>query len=47
MWKSSKQPRKQRKYIANAPLHIKIKLTGVNLAKELRKKYQKRSIPLR
>lgn len=46
-WKSSKQPRKQRKYIANAPLHIKMKLTGVNLSKELRKKYQKRSIPLR
>ena len=46
-WKSSKQPRKQRKYIANAPLHIKMKLTGVNLSKELRKKYQKRSVPLR
>jgi len=46
-WKSSKQPRKQRKYIANAPLHIKMKLVGVNLSKELRKKYQKRSIPLR
>lgn len=47
MWKSSKQPRKQRKYIANAPLHIKMKLMGVNLSKELRKKYQKRSVPLR
>ena len=47
MWKSSKQPRKQRKYIANAPLHIKRKLMGVNLSKELRKKYQKRSVPLR
>ena len=46
-WKSSKQPRKQRKYLANAPLHIKRKLVGVNLSKELRKKYKKRSIPLR
>jgi len=46
-WKSSKQPRKQRKYVANAPLHIKMKLVGVNLSKELRKKYQKRSVPLR
>ena len=46
-WKSSKQPRKQRKYVANAPLHIKMKLAGVNLSKELRKKYQKRSVHLR
>jgi large subunit ribosomal protein L24 len=46
-WKSSKQPRKQRKYLANAPLHIKKKLMGVNLSKELRKKYHKRSIPVR
>ena len=47
MWKSSKQPRKQRKYLANAPLHIKRKLMSMNLSKELRKKYQKRSTPLR
>jgi len=46
-WKSSKKPRKQRKYLANAPLHIKKKLISANLSKELRKKYQKRSIPLR
>ncbi len=46
-WKSSKQPRKQRKYLANAPLHIKRKLMNANLSKELRKKYNKRSIPLR
>ena len=42
-WKSSKQPRKQRKYSANAPLHLKRKLLSVNLSKELRKKYGKRS----
>ena len=46
-WKSSKQPRKQRKYIANAPLHIKRKLLNVNLIKELRKKYGKRNIEVR
>jgi large subunit ribosomal protein L24 len=46
-WKASKQPRKQRKYTANAPLHIKRKLLGVNLSKELRKKYSKRNIPVR
>ncbi len=46
-WKSSKQPRKQRKYAANAPLHLKRKLLSVNLSKELRKKYGKRNIPLR
>jgi len=46
-WKSSKQPRKQRKYTANAPLHIKKKLVSVNLSKDLRKKYGKRNIPVR
>ncbi len=46
-WKASKQPRKQRKYAANAPLHIKKKLLNVNLSKELRKKYNKRSIVVR
>ena len=46
-WKSSKQPRKQRKYRANAPLHIKKKLLNVNLSKDLRNKYKKRNIPVR
>ena len=46
-WKGSKLPRKQRKYRANAPLHIKRKLVSANLSKELRKKYGKRSFPLR
>jgi len=46
-WKSSKQPRKQRKYSANAPLHLRKKFLSVNLSKELRKKYAKRNIPLR
>lgn len=46
-WQSSKQPRKQRKFIANAPLHIKHKFLSANLSKELRKKYGKRSLPVR
>ena len=46
-WKSSKQPRKQRKYRAEAPLHVKHKLVSANLSKELRKKYGRRSFPLR
>ena len=46
-WKSSKQPRKQRKYLANAPMHLKIKNLGVNLSKELRKKYTMRNTIIR
>ena len=46
-WKGSKQPRKQRKYTANAPLHIKRKLLSVNLSKELRKEHKIRNIPVR
>jgi len=46
-WKGSKQPRKQRKYLAKAPLHIKRKLLSVNLSKDLRKKYGKRNIVVR
>jgi len=46
-WKSSKQPRKQRKYLAKAPLHIKKNFLGSNLSKELRIKYKKRSLSVR
>ena len=46
-WKSSKQPRKQRKFVANAPLHIKHRFLSANLSKDLRKKYAKRNLPLR
>ncbi len=46
-WKSSKQPRKQRKYLANAPLNVKRKFVSVSLSKELRKKHGKRNIPVR
>ncbi len=46
-WKKSKQPRKQRKYRANAPLHIRKKFVSASLNKELRKKHGKKSIPIR
>ena len=45
-WTSSKQPRKQRKYLAHAPLHIRHKMVSAHLSKELRKKYGKRNIPI-
>jgi len=46
-WKASKQPRKQRKYKANAPLHLKAKFVNVNLAKPLRKSVGKRNIQIK
>jgi len=46
-WVGSKQPRKQRKYKANAPTHIRRNLMSSNLSKDLRKKYGKRSFPIR
>ncbi|MEK6844882.1 MAG: 50S ribosomal protein L24 [Nanoarchaeota archaeon] len=46
-WKASKHPRKQRKYRANAPLHLRKKFVNVNLSKELRKKQNKRSIQIK
>lgn len=42
-WKSSTQPRKQRKYTYNAPLHVSGKFLSAHLSKELRTKYGKRS----
>ncbi|RLJ09647.1 MAG: 50S ribosomal protein L24 [Candidatus Aenigmatarchaeota archaeon] len=46
-WISSVQPRKQRKYRYNAPLHIRHKLVSAHLSKELRERYGKRSLPVR
>ena len=45
-WKSSTRPRKQRKYIYNAPLHIRQKLMHVHLAKDLRVKYGTRNVQI-
>ncbi len=46
-WKSSAQPRRQRKYRYNAPLHIKQKFMHVHLSSELRKKHHLRNIQVR
>jgi large subunit ribosomal protein L24 len=46
-WKRSVQPRKQRKYRHNAPLHIKQKFISAHLSKDLRKKHNKRNIGIR
>ena len=46
-WISSKQPRKQRKYRINAPLHLKSKFLSAHLSADLRKKHSRRSIRAR
>lgn len=44
---NSKQPRKQRKALYEAPLHKRQKLVSAHLSKELREKFGKRSLPVR
>ena len=46
-WIGSRQPRKQRKFRANAPMHIRHKMMSVNFSKELRKRHEKRNFPVR
>lgn len=46
-WKKSIKPRKQRKYVARAPLHVRSKLVGSHLSKELRQKHKTRSARVR
>ncbi len=46
-WKSSVQPRKQRKYRIKAPLHLRNKMMSVHISKELKTKYGKRNVPVR
>ena len=46
-WKASSQPRKQRKYRYNAPLHVRQKLVHVHLSKELRQKHGSRAMQVR
>lgn len=46
-WLSSKQPRKQRKYRANAPLHIRRKFISAHLSEDLRRQFSRRAFPLR
>jgi len=43
----SKKPKKQRKFLYNAPLHLRHKMMSAHLSKELREKYGFRSIPVR
>ncbi len=44
--KSSK-PRKQRRFLYTAPLHLKRKVLSSHLSKELREKFKRRALPLR
>ncbi|MFH1237825.1 MAG: 50S ribosomal protein L24 [archaeon] len=46
-WNSSEQPRKQVKFRANAPNHIKRSFMGATLDKALREKYGRRNIEVR
>lgn len=43
----SSQPRKQRKFLYTAPLHLRRKIVAAHLSKELRQKFKIRSFPLR
>ncbi|MGZ7067081.1 MAG: 50S ribosomal protein L24 [Methanobacterium sp.] len=43
----SKKPRKQRKHLHNAPLHVRHKMMSVALSDELKGQYGKRSVPVR
>jgi len=43
----SKQPRKQRKLLHNAPLHVRHKLMSVALSRELKDQYKRRSVPVK
>jgi large subunit ribosomal protein L24 len=46
-WLSSTQPRRQRKYRHNAPLHVRQGFVSANLSPELRKRFARRSMQLR
>ncbi len=46
-WKKSTKPNKQRKYVYNAPLHIKNMFLSCNLTKSLRQEYTLRHARVR
>ncbi|MFH1445402.1 MAG: 50S ribosomal protein L24 [Nanoarchaeota archaeon] len=46
-WVSSKQPRKQRKYRYNAPMHVRQSFVSVHLSPSLRSQFKTRSVPAR
>lgn len=43
----SKKPKKQRKFMRTAPLHLRRKLMASHLSAELKKQYNTRSMPVR
>jgi len=43
----SKKPKKQRKFLYEADLHLRHKLLSAHLSQDLRKKYGRRSFPIR
>ncbi|MBW3021009.1 50S ribosomal protein L24 [Candidatus Woesearchaeota archaeon] len=45
-WIKSKQPRKQKKFRANAPSHVRRKFMGSSLSKELRSKHNIKTLPV-
>ncbi len=47
MRKVGSQPRKQRRFLFRAPLHIRHKMMAAPLSKELRKELGRRSLPVR
>ncbi len=46
-WKKSAQPRKQRKYAYNAPVHIRGSFLHAPLSADLKKKYAKNAVRVR
>ena len=46
-WKASTQPRKQRKYQKNLPLHRRKQLLSAALSKELKQKHKKNTLAVR
>lgn len=46
-WKNSTQKRKQRKYVYNAPLNLRRVMMSARLSDELKKKYNRRSFPVK
>lgn len=46
-WIRSRQPRKQRKYRYNAPLHIRNSFLSAHLSETLKNRFGKRSLPVR
>lgn len=47
MQPKSFKPRKQRKFLYTAPLHLRREILSSHLSKELREKFKRRALPLR